>query len=282
MKYSYYPGCSLGATAREYDLSTHAVCSHLGVELAELEDWSCCGASSAHSTNHVLAGALPARNIALAQEAGHDLVVPCAACYNRLKRTDSLLAEDPRQRRELEELCQFTYTGTVAVRSLLELMDAVGLSRIQEAVVRPLSGLKLAPYYGCLLVRPASVRRGDNPDHPRALDQIMEAAGATVCHWSYKTDCCGGALSIARAGIVKELVDKILDMAVDAGASALVTACPLCVANLEMRRSRRHTLPVLYFTELLAVAMGLEGTRAWFRKHLVDPYPLLRSLGLVG
>jgi heterodisulfide reductase subunit B len=282
LNYSYYPGCSLGATALEYDQSARAVCTALGIGLQELHDWNCCGASSAHNTNALLAEALPARNLALAQEAGLDLVVPCAACYNRLKRVDTALRQDEARRRQLEELCQFSYTGNTGVHSLLDTVAALGPERIAAGVKRPLTGLKLVPYYGCLLVRPAVVRTADNPDHPQQLDRLMRAAGAEVRHWAYKTDCCGGALSIARKEIVSHLVDRLLDMAVDAGADAVVTACPLCVSNLEMRRTGNRRLPVLYFTELLGVAMGLDGPQAWFGKHLVNPYPLLKSLALVG
>ena len=283
MKLAYYPGCSLQSTAVEYDLSSRAVCRALDLELVELPDWSCCGATSAHSTNHLLSLALPARNLKLAQEAGLDIVAPCSACYNRLKTCDWTLRHDAAEREKTEAASGFSFTGESAVLSLLEaVVTKAGLPRIKAAVQKPLSGLKLVAYYGCLLVRPLEVCTFDDPENPVALDKVMAALGADVLDWSYKTDCCGASLSLSRADAVTGMVGDILAGAVEAGASAVVTSCPLCHSNLEMRRREHLGPPVFFFTELMALAFQLPDSSEWFKKHLVDPFPLLKRLALAG
>lgn len=282
MELSYYPGCSLEASAKEYNLSAVAVCKALGIELRELEDWVCCGATSAHSTNQKLALALPAQNLSQAQETGLDLAIPCAACYNRMKRTDYVLKNDEQKRLELEEIINFKYNGSIKVMSLLEaIADGLGADAVAEKVTKPLQGMKVACYYGCLLVRPPHITCFDNPENPMSMDHLIKAVGADPVKWSYKTDCCGASLSMTASATVEKWVTKIIDMAEEAGAQALATACPLCQSNLEMRRKTRlGGMPVFYFTELIGIALGLPDTDKWLAKHLIDPAPLLRSLSL--
>lgn len=284
MELSYYPGCSLEASAKEYNLSVQAVCKALGIELKELEDWVCCGATSAHSTNHLLSIALPAQNLALSQEAGLDLAVPCAACFNRMKRTDHALRYDEEKRKELEEIVDFKYTGDVKVMSMLEaVVSGLGIDAVKKKVTQPLTGLKLACYYGCLLVRPPEITCFDKPENPMSMDNLMKGLGASPVKWSYKTDCCGANLGLTASAVVEKMVTRILDAAEEAGAQAIVTACPLCQTNLEIRRQNRTSgLPAFYFTELIGVALGLPDSKNWFVKHFVDPTPLLRSLSLAG
>lgn len=283
MKLAYYPGCSLEATAVEYDLSSRAVCPAVGLELVDLPDWSCCGATSAHSTNHLLSLALPARNLKMAQDAGLDIVAPCSACYNRLKFTDYTLRNDPVERGRIEEVAGFTFTGESAVLSLLEAVSTkAGLPKIRSAVTKPLTGLKVACYYGCLLVRPLGVCDFDEPENPMSLDKLVTALGAESVDWSYKTDCCGASLSLSRAGTVVDLVGNLLNRATEAGAEAVVTSCPLCQSNLEMRRGVSGGPPVFFFTELMGLAFGLPGSQDWLQKHLIDPVPLLHRLALAG
>lgn len=279
MKYAYYPGCSLESTAREYDLSARAVCQALGMELVELDDWNCCGATSAHSTNHLLALALPARNLALAGEAGLDLAVPCSACYNRLKSADHAMGQEPETRRRVEEAAGIRYARPVRVYSLLEaVVSGAGLEGVARQVKRPLKGLKLVCYYGCLLVRPPAVTGFDRAENPVFMDKLMEALGAEAIQWSYKTECCGASLALSSSATVEGLVGVLLDMAEEAGARAVVTSCPLCQANLEMRRRDPRGMPVFYFTELMGHAFGLAESRTWWQKHLVDPLPLLNQI----
>lgn len=283
MRFSYYPGCSLEATAKEYDLSTREVCQALGVELVELEDWICCGATSAHSTNQKLGLTLPAYNVFLAQKKGLDVAVPCAACYNRLKKADYVMKNDEVKRHEIENMLGFNYEGKIQVYSLLEAMvKKVGIDFIGEKIKKPLKELKVVCYYGCLLVRPLEVTGYEQPENPETMDKLMAKLGAEVLPWSYKTECCGASLGLSNSEIVKGRVSKILSMAQEAGADAVVTACPLCQSNLEMRRKPEFKTPSFYFTELLGLALDLPGSQTWFKKHLVDPFHLLRSLSLAG
>jgi heterodisulfide reductase subunit B len=293
---SYYPGCSQESTAVEYDRSARAVCAALGIELRELHDWNCCGASSAHAVSHVLALALPARNLALAQAEGYGtLVAPCAACYNRLRRADAVLRErDSADAAAVEAAVGegFRYTAPVQVKALVEVIGRdAGPAAVAARVRRELAGLRVVCYYGCLLTRPRQVTGYDDMENPVLLDQVMRACGAEALDWSYKTECCGGGLSVVRSDAVRRLVGEILDMAVEAGADAVVTACPMCLANLEMRRTAAAVggagvggggagLPVFYFTELMALAFGLPGVGGWLRRHLVDPVPALRRRGI--
>ena len=281
MDYSYYPGCSLHSTGLEYGLSTRAVFGHLGLGLQELPGWNCCGASSAHSVSHTLAVALPARNLALAQEAGRDVIAPCAACFNRLKSAEYAMRREPELRAEVEALVGFTYRGEIAVRHLMAVLaEDVGVSRIAEQVTRPLHGLKVVPYYGCLLVRPPQVTQFDDPDNPQVMAALLAAVGAQVVPWSHATDCCGASLSLTRSDVVNRLVGRLAERAREAGADALVTACPLCQVNLEMRQLQEPHMPAFYITELLGLAFGLPQAEGWLSKHLIDPRPVLRQAEL--
>lgn len=276
MIYSYCPGCSLHSTGLEYGLSTRAVFDHLGLELNEINGWNCCGASSAHTLNHTLAYALPARPLALAQESGRDLVTPCAACFNRLRGTDYAMRNDSPLRAEIESIIGFKFTGAINVRPLLAVLyEDFGLEKISAQVKRSLNGLKVVTYYGCLLVRPPQITQFDDPDDPHVMADLLRAIGAQVMSWSYATDCCGGSLSLSRSDVVKNLVSRLVMRAREAGADALVTACPLCQVNLEMRQTVEPKMPTFYFTELLGLAFGLSDAEKWWGKHLIDPRPLL-------
>ena len=282
MEYAYYPGCSLHSTGLEFGLSTRAVFAHLDMELVELEGWNCCGASSAHVVSHTLAVALPARNLALAQAAGHDLVAPCAACFNRMKAADYYLRTDPVMRAEVESIVGFKYSGEVAVRPVMAVLyEDYGPEQIARQVRHPLEGLKVVPYYGCLLVRPPQVTQFDDPDNPQVMAALLRAAGAEVLPWSHATDCCGASLSLSRADVVQNLVGRLVERAREAGADALVTACPLCQVNIEMRQNQEAKMPAFYITEMLGLAFGLPEAQKWWSKHLIDPRPVLSQAGLV-
>jgi heterodisulfide reductase subunit B len=280
MIFSYYPGCSLESTACEYDESVRAVFRALGVELRELEDWNCCGASSAHSLSPALSRLLPARNLRIAQEAGYDVVMPCAACFNRHKSVDQELRRDARRREAVEQALGFQFSGEVAVRSLLDVICRdIGLERVMEQVKEPLVGLRAVGYYGCLLVRPPGITQFDDAEHPVWMDRLLSAVGAQPQPWSYATDCCGGSLSLTAPALAGRLVERLVERAREAGAQAIVTGCPLCQMNLEMRQSRAaQPMPVFYFTELIMVAFGLEGCDRLWKKHLIDPRAVLRSV----
>jgi len=271
MKLAYYPGCSLESTAKEYDQSSRSVCAALDLELLEVEDWSCCGSTSAHNLNHALATALPARNIALAQKNGLDVTVPCAACFARLRKADYMMRYDQEARRQIEEIVGFKYKGEIRIISLVEAMvDKVGLDSISSNVVKPLDGLKVACYYGCLMVRPPEVQGFDSVENPVMLDNLVNSLGAQAVKWSYKTECCGASLSLTNTNVVQGAVARIVNAAREAGAAAIVTSCPMCQSNLEMRQGS-DKMPSFYFTELMGLAFGLNEAQGWLGKHLIDP-----------
>ena len=269
MRVSYYPGCSLEGTAKEFDISSRAVCKALGIELQELEDWSCCGATSAHSTNDYLSVALPARNLTLADKTGLDLVTPCAACFQRLKVAEKKLGEHP--------MTDYPYSGKIEVDHLLDLCTQPEIiEKIKASVKKPLTGLKVVCYYGCLTVRPPDVTGAKEYENPQNMDDLIRVLGAESIDWSYKTTCCGNSLILGRADIVKKMTDKLVAMAREAEADAIVTCCPMCQSNLESARS----MPIFYFTELMGIAFGLPGTEKWLKQHLVNPVPLAETKGL--
>jgi len=280
MKFSYYPGCTDHSTSLEYGLSAHAVFKALNVEMVEIEDWNCCGAAATHSINHLLSLCLPARNIAIAQatHAG-PLVIPCAGCFNMMKRAEYALQSDEAKRKEIEEIVGFTYQPGFEIKALMDVVvNGVGLETIRNAVKKPLKGLKTACYYGCALVRHPKVTKLDDPENPQSLDRLMKAIGAEPVEWSYKVDCCGADLALTYGDAVKKLVGKIVSMAKEADAQCLVTSCGLCQANLEMRQD--ENFPVFYFTELMGVALDAENRDRWWKKHMISPKPVLESMGL--
>ncbi|HEY3425464.1 MAG TPA: CoB--CoM heterodisulfide reductase iron-sulfur subunit B family protein [Negativicutes bacterium] len=287
MKLGYYPGCSLHSTATDYNQSTEAVFKALGMELAELPEWNCCGATAGHSTDRFLALALPLRNLVIAEaEQYNDLVLPCAACYNLIKAADHYVKEGTEEAKqatkELEDIMGSSYSGNINVTHPLEIFSKKeNLKAIGEKVKKPLSGLKLAPYYGCLLTRPAYVAF-DTVERPTSMDILMEKTGAEVRKWSYKTDCCGGGLTLPRTDAVVEITTNLISAAQRAGADAIVTACPLCQGTLDQRQQQiKNPIPVFYFTELLGISFGHPDAKNWMKKHIIDPIPLMTSLRLL-
>lgn len=281
MKASYYPGCSLEGTAKPYDHSTRAVCDALGIVLADVPDWSCCGSSPALKMNKGLSTSLAAHNLALSEtQDAEDVVVPCPFCFRRLRSAQAELAADPDLKARVESAVESPVAGTTTIHSLLGyLRDRVGAEAIRERVRRPLTGLTVAPYYGCYLVKPPAVTGVDDPETPTAMDTILTDLGATVIDWDFKTECCGAGLAVSKTETVRALCDRIVREAVYQGADALVVACQLCQANLDMRQGDAR-LPVLYFTQLLCLAFGLSPSALGLKHHLVSPMKLLSAKGL--
>ncbi len=281
--YLYYPGCSLAGTAREYGQSTLAVLRRLGCEIPELDDWTCCGASSAHSLDHRLGLALAARNLALAEAQGRGLLTPCAACYSRLAAAWHGVRQGGEVAEWLREILGRPLEGTFRPRSLLEfLVVEIGSHEIARQAGVPLDGLKVACYYGCLLSRPAEWAI-DDADNPQLMDGLLEELGARAVPWAYKTECCGSFLALARTAVVFGLVERIVEAAREAGADCLVTACPMCQANLDMRQRRgRPPLPIFYFTQLVGVSLGLAPEVLGLDRHIIPGLPLLRERNLVS
>jgi len=284
MNVSFYPGCSLDGIAREYGESTESVAQMLGVELKELGDWNCCGASSAHATSDMLAWALPARNLGIADRAGLDLVVPCAACYSRLKTAEKELLAG----KEIEGISE-KYQGNFNIKHLTDFFwEDIGEKAILEKVKKMLAGLSPVCYYGCLITRPPKVTGVGDPDNPESMDNLMKSLGVDVKNWSYKTDCCGAGHALTMPDVAWKLMQKLLDMAEEAGADSIVAGCPMCQSNLDTRQKeisqavgKEYNMPVFYFTELMGLAFGHPSVDKWLARHMVDPRPLLKQKGLL-
>ena len=283
---AYYPGCSLEALASEYSASTRAVCKALGIELVDIPDWNCCGSTPSHSYDELLGAALSGRNLALAEDLGVDTVMtPCPGCLKALKGAQMVHA-DPARRDAFLEILGTPFAGGLKTVSVLQLLyEGVGIEAVRARVVRPLTGLKIIPYYGCLLSRPANFAQFDDPENPISMDRLLEAAGAVVPDFPYKTECCGATYGVTRNEIVGRLTGRLLDMAERLEASAVAVACPLCQQNLDLRQAqvnrrnkRNFDIPVLYITQLLGLAMGIDSHELGLDKLFVSPDRLLRSV----
>lgn len=284
MDVNYFPGCTLHGTAHDFHESIVAVFSHLGINVTELDDWNCCGASSAHVMHPQAAWELPARNLLIASRGGKPLLTPCAACFHRLKLSQSHLKKHPEDH---PQAASITSVEVIHINEALlkeEVRQAIGARATAK-----LNGLKAVPYYGCLTVRPPVAMEHPRPEDPREMDEVLNLIGAEALNWSYKTDCCGGNLAITRSDVVRKLSGDLFEAAREAGADLLVTDCPMCQANLDTRqkqieaeRNTTFSMPVLYITELVAMALDIPERHTWWRKHHVDPVPLLREKGLAA
>ena len=282
----YYPGCSLHSAAAEYDHTVRAAADVVGLELVEPPGWICCGSSPAHSTDHTLATVLPMRTLATVEQMGLDTVTaPCSACFARMKTAAHTVAHDGDMAKEVEVQIGYTYRGTVTVQHLLDtLVDRVGLEKIEASVKKPLTGLKVACYYGCLVTRPPKITQAEHAEYPMKMDDLMRALGAESVEWSYKTDCCGGALGLTQTPLALEMTRKILQNARDCGADVVAAVCPLCHVNLDARQSQiglDFQIPIFYATQLMTLAFGLGPQVSALHKNLVDPRPLLQERDLL-
>jgi heterodisulfide reductase subunit B len=276
MKIGLYPGCSLEGSAREYAESLYAIAPKIGLELKEVEGWNCCGASSAHAVDHLLSLALPAKILAQAEQQKIDeLVVPCAACYNRLASVKSELAAEQKTRDEVVKIMNMPYAGSTAIKNILEVLDRL-LTPETVKTFPAVFPYKAACYYGCLLVRPKSVVHAERMEDPMQMDELMKRIGATPLDWGMKTECCGASFSITRTDLVGELCGNILEDAVVRGAQAIIVACPMCHSNLDMRRAeiekaagKKYDIPVLYITQAIGLALGLTPKQLGLQRHFV-------------
>ncbi len=286
MKYTYYPGCSAESTSRDQHTSSKAVAEALGIDFIELKGWSCCGSTPAHQTDRVLAASLSAANLQLAQKAGRDVVVNCASCYSRLKTANHEVSSNPGMRQKVGEAMGGEYDGSVNVRHFIEvLIHDLGLGALQEKLKYSLNGLKVAPYYGCLLVRPREIMGFDDPENPTSMDRLITAMGGESIDWPHKVECCGGGLALTRTDLVISLTDSILSMAEAAGAECIAVACPMCQVNLDMRqldiernRGKQYNLPILYITQLLALCLGASREKTGLNKLMVPPEKVTRAV----
>jgi heterodisulfide reductase subunit B2 len=270
MKLSYYPGCSLQGTALDYDRSVKDICKKLDIDLVEIPDWNCCGASSAHMTDHEIGMRLPMRNLLLAQNAGHDILVPCAACFQRMCAADKALRKDP----GFWDIKEYAPNYKIIHISTL-LSEPEILKRLTAMTIKPLSDLVVACYYGCLSLRHPKITGAINHEMPETLENIVKAVGARPVSWSHRTECCSGSLTMARPDIARKLVDDIATAAKRAGATAMVTDCPMCQANVESRQldnlEAGSHLPVFFATELIAAALNGDYPKTQQKVHLIAP-----------
>ncbi len=279
---AYYPGCSLESTAKEFNHSSQAVCEALEMTLIEPHGWLCCGSSPAHKADPDYALRLPLENLSLIEQSGFaEVTMPCAACLNRHKAAQYELRHHPERKAEFDQALGYSYQDTVKVSTLSEaILHHVGPEKVAAKVQQPLKGLKVVCYYGCLLTRPPQITGAEHPENPTDLDQLMAALGADVKDWSYKTCCCGAAHSLSRPDIVIQLSRNLIEQARAAGADAMVVACPLCHMNLDARQMQMELdapMPILYFTQLMAIALGLPEKAAALHKNIVDPRPVLNK-----
>ena len=287
MKYAYYPGCSLEAGSAAYDVSVRAVMDQLGLQLDELDDWNCCGATEYFSQDELVATSVIARNLALV-EPGHDqLVAPCAACYLNLKKTDHLMSEHADMKDKVGQALAaggLKYDpGRVRIRHLLDVLYAdVGEEAMKAKVVQPLTGLRIAPYYGCQIVRP--LNGFDDPEYPMKMDEMFTWLGAEVVDYPVKAHCCGGHMTQISEDQAFELIRRLLQSAQDYKADVILCMCPMCQLNMDAYQGRvnstfdtKFKLPIIFFTQLLGVALGIDMKNLGFGKELVAAEPVIRA-----
>lgn len=292
MKVSYFPGCTLNTTGKGFDNAVRASMAAVGLELAELPEWNCCGATFPLIVDNVLELAAPAHVLVAARDAGngHLVTTACTTCYNVLRRTNHFIRQHPDERERIEAFIEAEYVGEVEVKDILHLLrDQVGFDAVREKVQRPLASLKVACYYGCMVLRPPAEVAYDDPDHPTSLDDLMAALGATPVDFPHKNECCGAYLAVKSPDVTREMVYTILKSAQAAGAEAVATNCPLCQFNLDKQQAEMQKLhvgyrsiPVFYFSQLMGLALGLDSREYGWEQHYISPKAVLDRFVEVG
>ena len=276
MKLGYYPGCSLKGGSREYKESVVSMAAAFDIELVEIPDWNCCGATAAHNLNKELSLSLPARILAIAEREGmKDILAPCAACYSRLSMTQHELNSDESLKKNIESVIGMQYKGTTRILNIIEFIREYISDKLEEKVTKPFHH-DVACYYGCLLVRPHNILKFDRVEDPQLMDELVNKAGGKAIEWAFKTECCGAGMSVSRTDIVARLSGKIVEDAFDRKAEAIVVACPMCHSNLDMRRKEINTylhkqinIPVLYISQVIGLAVGLDPEDLGLQRHMV-------------
>jgi heterodisulfide reductase subunit B len=277
----YYPGCALHGSSDDYEQSVRACLGRLGVELQEIDDWVCCGATAAHSLNHKLAVALPARNLAIAERDGlEDMLAPCPMCSAQLIKAARAIGSDAGLREEMSRTVELKVEGRTRVVNLIQVLQSVGGGVLKAGASRSLAGFKPACYYGCLLTRPPEALRFDDAEHPSSMETMLRELGAAPVEWNSKTECCGAGMTMCNEQTVLELSHRILGNAAAHGANCLVVACPMCHVNLDMKQADierrfgvRHSLPVYYLSDLVGLALGLHEQELGVDRHFVAAAP---------
>ena len=281
----YFPGCSLDGTSKEYNDSLIAVAEKCGIELKEIKDWNCCGATAAHSLNHDLSIALPARSLALAEAQGFvDIVVPCAACYSRLSTSLFEVKKGGEAKQKIEQIIDMKIGGKVKILNVIDFLEKYIFPVVDEHIVNKLNH-KTACYYGCLLVRPKEVATIERYEDPMVMENVISKTGATPIEWAFKTECCGAGFSVSKTDVVAKLSAKIVEDAYDRGAESIVVACPMCHSNLDMRRPEINKylkkdiqIPVMFITQALGLSMGITPEKLGLNKHFIPTELITSSL----
>jgi heterodisulfide reductase subunit B2 len=289
LKYAFYPGCSLHGTAGEYELSTRELFKALGIGLTEVPDWFCCGATPAHNVDELLSLSLCAKNLELADRVEGDLAVACAACFSRLKTAQHVLGGNDIKRAQVEKAIDGKVPLDGRIRHLLDILaNDFGLDRLRSAAKKPLAGLKVACYYGCLLTRPRGVADLDDCEMPEIMENVLHAVGAETVDWSHRTECCGASYTVSHTDVVAKLSNAVLESARGAGADCIMVGCPLCHANLDVRQAMiektfgvSYNLPVFFLTQLVGLAVGLPDWKLGLESLVVNPRPLLKEKRLL-
>lgn len=290
MKIAYYPGCSLHSTGIEYDLSTKQVCRELGIELVEVKDWICCGSTPAHEYDELMSLALPARNLALAVQTDESkqICAPCASCYSRLKFTQARL-KDEKLRKDVEHVIDAKFPENIEILNILDvIVEKSVLDTVASKVVRNLGGIKVACYYGCLMTRPPKITGKEQFENPTDMESVIETLGAETLDWNRKTFCCGASFALTQTDVVLELTRKVLADAESVGADVISVGCPLCHANLDGRQQQINNkfgtsfnIPILYFTQLVGLALGIKAKDLGLFKHLTEVDDFLKERELI-
>jgi len=293
MKFAYFPGCSLEGSAKDYNISSKAICEKLGIEIEDIEDWNCCGASAGHSISHELSLALPARNIALAELNGANAILaPCSECFHNLRWANNAIKEKPEEKLKINKTLNelgLGVRGALEVRHLLDVIaNELGEDELKKKRAIDISKLKVAPYYGCLVARPPDIASFDRVENPQSLDRIVKALGANVVNFEdFKTACCGGSLILPKEDVALKLIKNILLGAKKAGANCIVVPCPMCHMNVDAKQTLveetfgiKIDLPVLYFTQLIGIAVGMNPKEVALEKNITSPKKILDILGI--
>lgn len=289
---SYFPGCSLATSAKENNISLIKFCRSIGYELIELEDWNCCGSSSAHSIDSKTAFGLASRNLSLALP-DRPLLAACPSCLLRLQQTHLHLSKDSDLQNDYKKMWGKQFNKDLKIIHFFEMLSNINLpSFIDNGAIDnkneknerhlkklPLENISFVPYYGCMLARPPEMNK--MPNYHGLIEKILSSLGAKSSLWSYSSRCCGTFLSASRPDIVTPIVNGIMEQALESGADCIVTACAMCHLNLEIRCSIKNPIPTLHFSEILSLAMGIKDYKGWFKRHIVDPLPMLKSKGII-
>jgi heterodisulfide reductase subunit B len=291
VKLAYYPGCSLEKGSIDYNMSTKEVFNALGIELAEIDDWNCCGATMASSTDYLLSLALPARNLAISESNELDVVAPCPECYLKLWKVSDTIKSSPETLEKINKAFEGTdlklEKGVDVKHPAYVLIEDFGLENLKDKIVRPLDGLKAAPYYGCLMVKPPRGNKVDSVENPTSLGRIITTVGANAMPFPSMAKCCGGSLMFTNREIMLKLTYEILKDAKETGADCIIVACPICQMAVDARQievekeyNEKFDIPVLYFTQLIGLALGIEPKKLGLDKNFVSARNLLKSLKL--